>query len=332
MANQAQRDAQERQTIKAENAAKLQASAQLRKDLAVAATVLVAAQAHGLAGAGLLRMITDLLGGIVPRAQTVLETWAEQARHLGWAQAGSRSVPWQMPQNERTAEVIGTADARAKAVLAEAVELAGKLPMAERSDLLAVLAKARVAIKTQEQDAGWVVVRGVALGHADVAKDEGLNLVWVAERNACLNCLAYQGHVAAPGRPFPAGLTYGDKPLAPWGLLVGPPLHPHCRCQLELTELQPGQLDVDLAREAARSVARGFSDFASEPATHRAADRLIRGVTGLPAVKLPKSVLARTARNLAAGKFKARPGSIQARAEIAQRARDRARSIRTPNH
>ena len=327
MNTEAERAAQERATLKAEEQAKAATSAQLRADLAVAATILIAAQLRSSGPLGLRKLVIDLIGGIVPRAKSMLEVHSIGARHLGQDQAGagSRIDPWSMPQSERTEELINTSDPRTKARLAEAVELAVALPMNHATDTLAVLAKARSAIQSQEADAAWVVVRGAALGHHDVAKGQDLNLVWVAERNACLHCLAYQGHVIAPGGSFPRGLTYGDTPLKPWGLLVGPPLHPHCRCQLELTELQPGQLDTALAREAARSVARGFTDFASEPATYRAADRLVRGVTGLSTVKLPRSVLERTARNLAAGRFKARPGSVQARAEIAQRSRDRAR-------
>jgi len=159
------------------------------------------------------------------------------------------------------------------------------------------------------------------------AQELGLSLVWVAERNACLNCLAYSGRVIAPGQLFPAGLTYGDHPLKPYGPLAGPPLHPNCRCQLDATSLAPGELDIGLAREAARSVARGLTDHASTPARFRAVDRLVSRTPGIPdgAALLPRSVLDRARRNLRDQEFRFRPGSGSARAEIRQRARDRAR-------
>ena len=156
------------------------------------------------------------------------------------------------------------------------------------------------------------------------ARQSKQNVVWVAERNACPSCLAYQGHVVKPGQPFPAGLTYGDAPIKPYGKLIGPPLHPNCRCELELTDLKAGSIDLPLAREAARSVARGLTDYASEPAKIRATRRLLARAD--KAGLLPKSVVERAKRNVAASKYKDRPGSAGAKAEIAARQASRARA------
>lgn len=179
-------------------------------------------------------------------------------------------------------------------------------------------------------DKDWTAHRSKILAQLKAAEDEGQAVVWVAERNACPNCLAYQGHVVAPSQPFPAGLTYGDHALKPYGELIGPPLHPHCRCELELTDLEPGSLDLPLAREAARSVARGLTDHASAPAKLRATKRLLarKDKAGL----LPKSVQERAGRNAAAGAYKARPGSPAAKLEIVQRQASRKRTAarRTP--
>lgn len=177
---------------------------------------------------------------------------------------------------------------------------------------------------TTADDRAWKAHRTLVLAQVDKARKAGQNVVWVAERNGCTTCLAYQGHVVAPGQEFPAGLTYGDAPIKPHGKLIGPPLHPHCRCELESTDLEPGALDLPLAREAARSVARGLTDYASEPAKIRATRRLLAKAD--KAGLLPKSVAERAARNVAASKYKDRPGSPGARAEIAKRARDRARA------
>jgi hypothetical protein len=174
------------------------------------------------------------------------------------------------------------------------------------------------------EDKAWKAHRSKILGLIKEAKTDGQSVVWVAERNGCPSCLAYQGHVVAPGQPFPPGLTYGDAPITPHGKLVGPPLHPNCRCELESTDLEPGALDLALAREAARSVARGLTDYASEPAKIRATRRLLAKAD--KAGLLPKSVLERAQRNVADSKYKARPGSAGAKAEIRERARDRARA------
>jgi hypothetical protein len=182
---------------------------------------------------------------------------------------------------------------------------------------------------TKAEDREWKAHRAKIVAQAEAAKAAGQSVVWVAERNACPACLAYQGHVVAPGAEFPAGLTYGDTPIQPYGKLVGPPLHPHCRCELEASDLEPGSLDLPLAREAARSVARGLTDYASEPAKLRATKRLLAKAD--KAGLLPKSVRERAARNVAASKYKARPGSPAAKAEVARRnaarARTRARKV-----
>ncbi len=322
-----EQDRHQAQTATLERAVAAGALAQLKRELAAASTVLLAAQIRGATPVALRTLVRDLLGEIVPSLSVYLDAGRGRALELGRSQALAEEErpPWEAVVDEALDLLIGGTDDRVKNRLDEAVVLAQALPMTDPDDLLAVLAKARSAVRVGEVDAGWAVHRGVALGHAEVAKAAGLNLVWIAERNACPSCLAYQGHVVAPGRPFPPGLTYGDRPVAPFGQLLGPPLHPHCRCQVETTGLDAGTLDPDLAREAARSIARGLTDYASEAGKARAVDRLLKGTTGLPPVKLPKTVLDRAARNLVAGQFKARPGSPGARAEIAQRARDRAR-------
>lgn len=180
------------------------------------------------------------------------------------------------------------------------------------------------AVVSTAEDKAWKAHRAKILTQTAAAESAGQNVVWVAERNACPSCLAYQGHVVKPGQAFPTGLTYDDAPIQPYGKLIGPPLHPHCRCELESTDLEPGEIDLPLAREAARSVARGLTDYASEPAKLRATKRLLAmsGRAGL----LPKSVLDRARANLADATFKARPGSPAAKAEIARR---RAQRVRT---
>jgi len=124
-------------------------------------------------------------------------------------------------------------------------------------------------------------------------------VVWVAERNACVNCIALSGQVARFGQSFDGSLTWGDKPLAWSGFTGKPPRHPHCRCRL--VPWDGGQETPDaLKREAERSIARGWSlPSESNAARLRALDRLLRQ----PGTRLPPSVVRRARAALAAGNF-----------------------------
>lgn len=130
------------------------------------------------------------------------------------------------------------------------------------------------------------------------ATPDGWRVVWVAERDACLHCLAYAGVTAAPGALFPEGLTFADRPMAAHEPLLGPPRHPHCRCSLQPLHPTDAAVSDGLKREARRSVLRGWSDHDSLPERLRAADRLLaRGAD------LPKTVEARARRAVRDGRF-----------------------------
>jgi hypothetical protein len=212
------------------------AVAALRADLGVVGTILTAGQLRGTSGAALLQLVVELLTGVQPATKTYLEHGAELGRRLGRNQAAEKGAPTEAIVDETLDALIGNADHRLTVRLAEAIKLARALPMRTPDDLLAVLAKARSAILSAEQTAGWVVHRSIALGHMEVAKAAGLNVVWLAERNACPACLAYQGHVAAPGTAFPAGQAPRATPAPalpvpgadhrPGGQLPGPPPGP----------------------------------------------------------------------------------------------------------
>lgn len=109
---------------------------------------------------------------------------------------------------------------------------------------------------------------------ADVAKETGEELVWVPERDSCLHCTQYAGVKAGP-QGFPKGLTtYTDKPIAYKGFLKAPPLHPHCRCDVEIGLSE--EYITALKREAVRSVLRGTRlPSESENARLKAAQRLL---------------------------------------------------------
>lgn len=132
---------------------------------------------------------------------------------------------------------------------------------------------------------------------------EQLRVVWIAERAACLTCLALSGQVANPsiGEWFDEDATFDKRPMEVWppgSSLMGPPRHPHCRCRLRIIAATNTMLPDALAREARRTVARGWSDFASHPARLSAADRLLAA-----GARLPVSVQSRAAQDVARGVF-----------------------------
>jgi hypothetical protein len=138
--------------------------------------------------------------------------------------------------------------------------------------------------------------------------DNGLRVVWVAERGACLTCLALSGRVIDPnsGDGFDEDATFGKPGSAPlvWppGMpLMGPPRHPNCRCRLRILAAGNVMVPAALRREAERSVARGWSDYDSRRARLGATDRLVR-----QANRLPRTVNERGARDVARGSFSTR--------------------------
>jgi hypothetical protein len=137
-----------------------------------------------------------------------------------------------------------------------------------------------------------------------VATAADVPVVWIAETNACVHCLAYAGHVVEGGKKFPGGLTFGPKSYFP-DAIATPPRHPNCRCTLE--PLNDQSYADGLRREAERSVLRGFSlETESMAVRIAAADLLLkRGVNA------PKSVKAYAAKSVKAGRFPTRDRPLE---------------------
>jgi hypothetical protein len=130
---------------------------------------------------------------------------------------------------------------------------------------------------------------GVNAGVSEVARTMGMRLIWVAERNACLDCLAHAGYAVSPGDYFP-GVSF--DPLAESNDVQHPPLHPNCRCEVRTYDGPAGPPDLNrstvdpaarLAAEARRSVVYQWTEYESGPAARRAAEALLAAGAGLPA-------------------------------------------------
>lgn len=243
----------------------------------------------------------DVIAGLTldPAAQEALEAAVADAWRLGGDHAAQfaprnalRSI---LPTSRVLPDLTGVlAEQRSQAILGideRALEARG-FPTVVQS-----VAKLHRAASRIESNVAYEVTRAANDGVRDTTPP-GWLVMWVAERDACLTCLAYAGQTAAPGSPFPDGLTFADRPMAAHEPLIGPPRHPHCRCVLQPLPPTDTAVPDGLKREARRSVLRGWADEDSVKAKLRAADRLL--TTG---ARLPKTVEARARRAVRDGRF-----------------------------
>lgn len=251
------------------------------------------------------------------RVQDALHTGAGQARGM-LAEQVSRGAPapergW-APHHRPVLDAVvrNEVDKLAPAVQAavdDAAAAARKLDAGDGEvhwrDVQDVADTASRTVTSAERRAAWSVNAAANDGMAQVAAEVDAERVWVAERDACVVCLALSGDVSVDGH-FSATATFGRKPLAVWppGPLAGPPRHPNCRCRAEVWlgthEGYTGTaLPAALKREAERSILTGWRmDSESETVRLRAAKDLLARGTGLP-----KSVRARAVKAVARGAF-----------------------------
>jgi hypothetical protein len=214
---------------------------------------------------------------------------ASRARAFGRRRALERLDTTPAASAQVPATVLPAPDRALRERLAEAARLATSLDMSKRGNLMVVVGRTSSGLALVEGHARWTAVEGINAGTAQVAWEAGLNLIWVAERGACLHCLAHAGWAAEPGDPFPA---VSFDPLAKGVPAVHwPPLHPNCRCAVRTYDGPPGPPDRDRARtdpaarlaaEARRSVVYQWTEHASGVAAQRAAEALLRVGADLP--------------------------------------------------
>lgn len=256
------------------------------------------------------------LAAAIPTLTSIISRAADQAVRLGAAMAaaaaaGGRGGPGRtVRRGRRGARRVGAVRFPRRAVPrvnvargVRAVRSAGRavarVDVARRvRDVMSAAAVALRRTESPEQArvevdrakaqirsvAATAVNEGASAGAQHAAPRLGASgLMWVAERDACLHCLALSGHVIKPGERFPASVTWGDRPLK-WREFSGrPPRHPHCRCRIRPVIGDASALSDVLQREARRSVVRGFSlPTESQPARLRAAARMLRRGAGLP--------------------------------------------------
>lgn len=325
---------------------------------ALAAAAVLAGQGEGLgedSGERLRARAVERLHALAERPPSLLDRLRDVAivglgigAGLAAVQLGRRAVRRRPARktdikDEILEAGIDRAQKRVALAFAAAEAVARHSAMRTGADVTVVMAAAQRAVNRARAAGRWVANYSINAGVAAEAKRAGANLVWVAERDACLHCLRYSGEVVKPGEPFPEGLSYAEKPLDPGRALKFPPLHPNCRCRVRAYADRPAKqpaaslpdalLPDALKREARRSVARGFSSYASNGQRLKAADRLVSA-----GAALPKTVVARARADIKRGEFSGRhkvllpalPGgtgglTVAERARLERIARRRAR-------
>ncbi|QOR55772.1 MAG: hypothetical protein YHS30scaffold324_4 [Catenulispora phage 69_17] len=248
-----------------------------------------------------------------PVVAEALRQAAESAAATGAANAAAQAgiAETITPRLDRAvAAVTRTAPATAAAHLHDAVQaLSDAQDPAGVERALAVADRAPAALTLAAQ---WAVSRAAATSVRATAARIGAELLWIAERDACVVCLALAGHTANPriGDGFDEFATFGPhRPPAPWPPgqpLLCPPRHPHCHCQIVVwLGSASGQPDLraSLRHEAKRSILRGFSRPSESHAVRIAAARklLAHG-----SADMPKSVRAYAAHAVDRGRFPTR--------------------------
>lgn len=270
------------------------------------------AYAAGQTGGALARLIRGALDGLRWRPMTpALQEVSVGAVDLGVERA-SRHLTGQRARTARRVRgpvlEVPDLDALTRTRVQEAKDRAGTLALDTKRDLDSVVGGISAVRSRAEGAVRYAATEGINAGTSAVAKKLGERIIWVAELDACLHCLAYAGHAVDPGKPFPPGLTFGDTPLELPGALLYPPLHPGCRCQVRRYAGKAGPPPADrssvdaaarLAAEARRSVVYGWTAHASQAATMRAMSRLLTSGAGLaPSVERRARELVRQGRTL----------------------------------
>lgn len=254
------------------------------------------------------RLNVEALEEVVPEVQDRLRAGAREALTHGFRVAREEAVaagakPPALTKRERALSAIVETRIDMVPVIVRTKVAKSKVLIRHSTTMSDVLES--LAVAQQAQTSSVSIARQVTNESSNDAlttishKTSDLVSVWRAERDACVHCLAYQGHTDT-GSGYPKGLTFGDTPIKD-GIVHRPPLHPNCRCTQSLVHKDVvAPLSKALKREAKRSVLRGWSrPSESEAARLKAAKRLVsQGNT------LPKSVNAYAEAAIRAGEFK----------------------------
>lgn len=274
---QDQADALGDRLVRLERQAQSRALGRLEAELTALTRQAVAAMAVSPdAWQAILARLVAILEPVGPRGAAALQAALAAAWQEGLESAAAQvdlPAPLPLPVPDAVDDIGRIVDEQIAAVRAL---------VRSNEDVLPAIAVGRRTVNRVESAATWHVNKTAGEAVTGSARELGLWRRWVAERDACLHCLAYQGEITAPDAPFPGGLTFADRPQSR-SPIDGTPLHPNCRCIIQMHDPADTMVVTALKREARRSVLKGWSlPSESEPERLRAADRLLARGAGLP--------------------------------------------------
>lgn len=222
---------------------------------------------------------TELANITVDPAQTLLD-YAGRAQALGIEQAFREAgvEPHDLPLRVDLGTHVYVAGvvSNAREKLDKARALAGTSRRGTfNQTVMMALAPAQQAANVIDRAARTITNEKVNEGIQAVTSDLGGTPLWIAERDACVHCLAQAGHLAGADGTFDADRTFGSTPLAwaPEDGLTGPPRHPNCRCRTTpwFGHDTAGAESITHDWAGAIAEAQANGDVVAEQAAHQAA-------------------------------------------------------------
>lgn len=232
----------------------------------------------------LARLSLDPTGPLIDYAQRAGQLGVQQ----GFAESGLNGRPLDVPIPPAISDRIAGVRAAAQRHLDQAARMAAvQQPGTFTQTVLAPIGSARQAATVVERAARSIVNEQLNAGISTTAQAVGAREIWVAERDACLTCLALAGHEVGEDGTFSDGTGFGGHPAQYAGPeFTAPPAHDNCRCRLTVyfghDTAGAESITHDWAGAIAEAQARG--DMVAEEAAHRAAEAARRSAAfDLPA-------------------------------------------------
>lgn len=197
--------------------------------------------------------------------------------------AGRRAVTGAGSDRDAVGEVVRTQRAKVSA-LSSSLTRSTRPTLAKALLIVAAAHTAASGLKAVISD--QAVARQTDERRREARRRGGQVAMWVPERDACARCLRYAGvRLLRPGDLFPGGLSFDpDQRDTAKDPISGPPLHPHCRCEIQLVPKGDSEgASEALRREAERAIAKGWALPSEGSASRRrAAKALLADGTTLP--------------------------------------------------
>lgn len=218
---------------------------------------------NGLPVIRLMGELATALDGLPPIPRDRITAAATEAWRMGvaqaWRELGMHAQPVPLPQDTDIPDRVAAAVGEYAAKVDHAAAIARATASGTPTTVDRIVGVARQGVNVVERTTRTLVNQQANAGIGTVTTAAGAQLLWVAERDACIVCLALAGHVIDSGDEFDVDATFGPRPMAwiPPGGLHEPPRHDWCRCRTSPwigDDTALDSLPMVLRREAERSI------------------------------------------------------------------------------